>query len=231
MIIRAVVFDLDQTLYDRDATDTKAMRVYYSEHRDLFRPETTLEEATRAMIKGDHEGGHFGWPEILRVMNGENVFAKIPDAKEICHDFQALFALYGTLYPYTRTVLEQLMSMGLRTGLITNGNEIYQWGKIRGLGLGDCFDSILIGNNPETAKPHQEIFLEMAAKLRQVPTEMLYVGDHPVNDIDGSRKAGYTPIWVETMPWDFPEIAKPRHTIKNVSFLPQLVRELQGLGQ
>jgi putative hydrolase of the HAD superfamily len=230
MIIRAVVFDLDQTLYDRDETDRKAMRTYYREHRDFFRPETTLEEATRALIKGDHEGGHFGWTEIVRVMRAENVFANAPSATEICHDFQALFASHGTLYPYTIKVLEELKAMGLLTGLITNGNEVYQWGKIRGLGIEGCFDSILVGSVPETAKPHKEIFLEMARRLRQVPEEMLYVGDHPANDIDGSRKAGYTPVWVETMPWDFPEIEKPLHQIKNVSFLPSLIRELQNVG-
>ena len=57
--------------------------------------------------------------------------------------------------------------------------------------------------------------------------EMLYIGDHPLNDIDGSRNAGCIPVWVKTTGiWTFPEVKKPDLQVDTVKEIPQLIKQI-----
>ena len=56
---------------------------------------------------------------------------------------------------------------------------------------------------------------------------MVYVGDHPLNDIDGARKAGCVPVWVKTTGvWD-DEIATAPYEVDTVADIPALLAEIQ----
>ena len=219
MHIRGVVFDMDQTLYDRDASDAVVMGAYYDAHRSLFTAACTKEDAVRAMQKSDRAGGHFGWERIVDLLVGEGVCARRPDVHAICTFFQEGFARYGVPYPETMDTLEELHRMGLKVALITNGNPVLQRQKISHFGFDTVCDAIAIGGKPE-----KRVFLDMAETLGAKPGELLYVGDHPLNDIQGSRDAGYVPVWIRTMPWDYPEVERAPWEIGNVSELPCLIR-------
>ena len=66
----------------------------------------------------------------------------------------------------------------------------------------------------------------MARSLGIKTGEMLYIGDHPLNDIDGSRKAGCVPVWVKTTgTWTFPEIEKPELQVETVKEIPELIKK------
>jgi FMN phosphatase YigB (HAD superfamily) len=57
----------------------------------------------------------------------------------------------------------------------------------------------------------------------------MYVGDHPINDIDGSRNAGYTPVWVKTTGyWCFEEIPRAEYEVETVAEIPDLVAQING---
>jgi hypothetical protein len=59
--------------------------------------------------------------------------------------------------------------------------------------------------------------------------ELMYVGDHPINDIDGSRNAGYTPVWVKTTGyWCFEEIPRAEYEVETVAEIPDLVAQING---
>jgi len=219
MTLKGIVFDLDQTLYDRNATDLLAMAAYYASHRESFAEDCSLQKAQSAMLIADHDNGHFGWNRILDSLKAQGLFKTAPSADDICSCFQEQYALHGVLYPSTLPMFEGLKELGLKTGLITNGKTDGQMGKVKGMGLERCFDRICIGCDKATAKPHPDLFLEMAGNLGCKPEELLYVGDHPVNDIQASRLAGYTPIWIRTMPWDYPEVEKPELQIDDLSEL------------
>ena len=60
------------------------------------------------------------------------------------------------------------------------------------------------------------------------PHEAMYVGDHPTNDVEGSKKAGLTAVWIPYVR-PFPDgVTPPDHTIEALSEIPDLLARLNG---
>ncbi|CAG7618222.1 HAD family hydrolase [Paenibacillus allorhizosphaerae] len=49
---------------------------------------------------------------------------------------------------------------------------------------------------PSSFKPNATFFERLLSKLKLGPHEVVYVGDSPVDDIEGSAQAGIRNIWV-----------------------------------
>jgi putative hydrolase of the HAD superfamily len=62
-------------------------------------------------------------------------------------------------------------------------------------GLAACFDTILISGELGYRKPHLFVFDELARKLGTEKENILFTGDDPEPDINGSYKAGLHPVW------------------------------------
>lgn len=57
-------------------------------------------------------------------------------------------------------------------------------------------------------------------KLKLRPEECIYIGDHPVNDIEGAAKAGMETIWIKVnQPWREGLQAKPLYSIDKLNEL------------
>jgi len=63
-------------------------------------------------------------------------------------------------------------------------------------GVLDLIDADLYSSELAWTKPHPEAFRAAAAALGVAPTEAVYVGDRPFEDIHGSQLAGMRAIWV-----------------------------------
>jgi len=85
------------------------------------------------------------------------------------------------------------------------------------LGFEELFDHIIVCGELGVEKPELLPFEEMSRVLGIPPSQLMYVGDHPLNDVDASRRAGYIPVWVRTTgSWEFPELPLPRHRVNAV---------------
>jgi putative hydrolase of the HAD superfamily len=130
-------------------------------------------------------------------------------------------------YDFAIPVLKEIKNMGIKIALITNGTPELQYFKIKSLDMEDCFDEVIVSGETPYEKPDERIFQLMAEKLGIKTSEMLYIGDHPLNDIDGSRNAGCIPVWVKTTgTWIFPEISKPDLQVETVEEIPQLIKKI-----
>lgn len=69
-------------------------------------------------------------------------------------------------------------------------------------------------------KPDPRIFEMALKKLGLNPEECIYVGDHPINDIQGASKVGMETIWIKVnQPWIESIEAKPLYQISTLSEL------------
>ncbi len=227
-MIKGVVFDLDHMLYDRDGCSRAAMDTFYRCFPERFMPGVSREAARELMIQAEHRAIYGGWSAIVAELRRLGVLRESGFTDHDVMDFfQCHYIDHMVPFPFTKPMLDRLRGMNLRLGLITNGNPFYQQKKIAALHYEDEFDSILIGSDPSTAKPHSAIFLQMAELLRCQPSELIYAGDNPVNDVDASRRAGYVPVWVRTItPWQFPEIPECDLQVDTVAEIPDLVEAL-----
>ena len=224
-MIKAAVFDLDHTLFDRYGTIRKiapdivaSFDVAVGITSDIFAEE---------LIFADKQFVHKGWRNIHAYLVEKNIFKTNPTYEEYAQNVLKCFKTTTVKYDFAIPVLKEIKGMGIKTALITNGTPELQYFKLKSLELDSCFDEIIVSGETPYEKPDKRIFELMAEKLGIETNEMLYVGDHPVNDIDGSRNAGCIPVWVKTTgTWIFPEVEKPELQVETVEEIPDIIREI-----
>ncbi len=224
-MIKAAVFDLDHTLFDRYST-LALVAGRFCEQFSLTE-KATPEAIARELIYADKQYVHLGWQKIHRHLIDCGFFKTEPTFEEYRDFILSQFHNFAVPFPFTLPMLAELKEMGIKTGLITNGRHSLQYDKLKMLGLTDSFTSIIATGDIGVHKPERGPFDIMAARLGLKAEEMLYIGDNPLNDVEASRRAGYIPVWVRTTgTWVYPEIEKPELQVDDVSVIPELIRRL-----
>lgn len=224
-MIKAAVFDLDHTLFDRYGTIRKIAPqiVAALDVAEGVTEEILAEELSYA----DKQFVHKGWKKIHEYLIDKNMFRVAPTYEEYAECVLKSFKTTTAKYDFAIPVLKEIKNMGIKTGLITNGSPELQNFKLMSLGMTDCFDEIIISGETHYEKPDARIFQLMARSLGIKTSEMLYIGDHPLNDVEGSRNAGCIPVWVKTTgTWVFPEIEKPELQVETVKEIPDIIRKI-----
>jgi putative hydrolase of the HAD superfamily len=199
-MIRAVLFDLDGTLYDRDAAIVRVAELQF----DAFRTELGIDKrlfVDRIVELDDH--GHNRTPRLHHALAEELGFG--PDLADRLEDF------FRFRYPSECRIsedgidtLRRLRASGKKLGIVTNGPTTWQSRKIDCMGIADFFDSIVISETEGIRKPDRRIFERALERCGSVASESLFVGDHPEIDIQGAREAGLIPVWKALPYWQVP---------------------------
>lgn len=101
-------------------------------------------------------------------------------------------------YPDARMVLESIRSSGLLTGLLTNAPYPIdlRHTELEGVGLLDLFDVKVSAEDVRYKKPNPRAFLAVTERLNVKPEEAVYVGDLLRDDVMGSQSAGLKAVWI-----------------------------------
>ena len=174
-MIRAVVFDLDDTLYPEISYAEDGFRKAAAVLEGLYGVKNAYQKI-RTLFDEDRQG------VFDRLCRSEALPEKaVEDAVDTYRNNQPEKLEF---YPKTKDVLQYLRQNGLKTGIITDGRPFSQRAKIRALGAEAYFDAIIVTDEigREYRKPHPRAFEEMARKLNVRMEEMMYVGDNPQKD-------------------------------------------------
>ncbi|WP_042374767.1 HAD family hydrolase [Streptacidiphilus neutrinimicus] len=113
------------------------------------------------------------------------------------------------LYPDVRDSFQALHDAGLWVGVA--GNQTARvGGLLRALDL--PVDAIGVSGEWQVAKPSPEFFATLATWAERVPGEILYVGDHPANDIAPAQAAGLKACHLRRGPWGYLWADQPEAT-------------------
>ena len=226
-MIKAAVFDLDHTLFDRYATLRKLIETASLDELP-FRAELTKEEMADALIACDKAYVHLGWSKIREALGKMGVLKDdVPEEGFFQAYIAPLFHRHAVPFPFTYSMLEELRGMGIFTGLITNGAHELQSTKLKLLGLEPYLDLVVISGDTGYHKPDRGVFDYFLERVPFAPEEMLYIGDHPLNDVHGSAQVGMIPVWVKTTGnWTLPDIPKPELQVDTVEEIPAIIRRL-----
>ena len=223
-LIKAVIFDLDHTLFDR----YKTLRAIVKPLRELLPIDPTLsdDEVGDIMVNADKTCVYYGWDRVREhIVNETKLFTEKIDGHDYSNAVFKCFEDVAVPFPFTLPMLEELKNAGYILGLITNGLPGLQEKKLKMLGLDGIFDRVLVTGQYGCPKPSIKPFEMMAEWLNLDPREMMYVGDNPVNDIEPSRAAGYVPVYVNTVgAWARPDIEECELQVETVAEIPEVVR-------
>jgi putative hydrolase of the HAD superfamily len=185
---KAVVFDLDDTLYSEREYVRSGFRAVgaWAEDR-LGLSEAIVRAELQALFDAEFRGDTFQW-WLSEQGLPESLLA------EMVRIFRTHTPRI-VLSPDAEQVLDELKP-GYRLGLITEGRRENQQAKIRALGLERWFSAVVILGEEEGAewKPSRKPFDRMLGMLSVAGGEAVYVGDNPRKDFRGAREAGMATI-------------------------------------
>ena len=204
MSIRAVIFDLDNTLTHRDLT-VQAYTRYLTQHfSEQLLPQQ--EQQLLAIIRRIDRGGYpikeqlthgsIG-ASVAYAMQQELTWHQVPDLDVLTAFWFEKFGACAVAMPQLYAMLNQLRSEGYRLGIISNGGHETRLKIIQGLDVEHYFEHIVSSGSFGLSKPQPEIFQYTVAQFGLKPQQCVYVGDHPINDIEGANHAGLHSIWIE----------------------------------
>ena len=198
-MIKAVIFDLDGTLLDRDSSlaafvDEQHNRL--AEHlqhipKDYF---------SKRFIELDARG--YVWKDRVYQQLIEEFEIKGIDWQTLLEDYVTNFKYHCVSFPNLHDMLENLAIKFIRLGMITNGRGQFQLDNILALEIEGYFEKILISEWEEMAKPDPAIFRKALASLGVSAEEAIYIGDHPKNDIQAAKALGMKTIWKKDRQWN-----------------------------
>lgn len=187
--MRAILFDLDGTLLNRDAT----LRAFCKAQCEKFQLPMTIDQYVERMVKLD-ENGYVRKEIVYAQLANENDFSKELE-QLLFEDYMNHFQDFSVPFEGLHETLEELKQQQLMLGLITNGRHVGQLASIKALDIEAYFDVILISESEGLAKPETAIFERALSLLQVMAHESCYVGDHPINDIEAARNVGLKTIW------------------------------------
>ena len=228
-MIKAVLFDLDCTLYDRDEAYVNLLDTFKRYFADRLTKELDDDTLLRLLCRCDRVGSYLnrGWAGILEKQIEAGLWTDAPTADELLDFIHAHFADAVRPWPDAAPLMETLKKQGYKLGLVTNGPEDFQTEKAKRIGLFDCFDCVLTSGAEGRAKPHPQIFAHALQLLGCDPEEAVFVGDSPVADVCGARGVGMHAVWMRYYDlWPEP-YAKPAYSIARLAELPAVLSEIE----
>lgn len=230
--IQAVLFDLDNTLTHRDLTAQAyscSLAEYYASAFAQVEPEKII-EIVRRIDNGGYPKkellthGSIGASAAYALLQ-ELSWLNPPSIDELAQFWFSQFGRCAVEMPDAKQVLEQLKSQGYQLAIVSNGGHDTRLNTIRGLGIADYFEEIISSGLVGFNKPQPEIFQITAQRLGVLPEHCLYIGDHPINDIQGAKNAGMHALWMQGFHPDAEEIQY------KIQQLPEIFTHLQRLNQ
>jgi putative hydrolase of the HAD superfamily len=221
-MIKALLFDLDGTLLNRDASVHKFINNQYDRLRKFVGhiPKDTY--ITR-FIELDCRG--YVWKDqVYQQMVSEFYIINLK-WEDLLQDYLERFKDSSVPFPNLKEMLEELKLHDFKLGIITNGKGQFQYDNIKALGIEHYFSAILISEWEGIKKPDPKVFKRGLQQLQVLPDECIFVGDHPNNDILAAKKLGMKTIWKKDQQWNHVEAD---YIINDLNEIPLLLKKGDG---
>lgn len=206
---QAVLFDLDDTLYDHlhsarhglvelshrhpamQGVSVRELEERYSEalesiHKRLLRGEVTQTEARTARMQ-----------QLFGSFNLDiDAETAISEYQQFRRDYDSACQVVNG----THALLDHLRTMGVRLAVVTNNLVSEQVPKLKQLDLDRYFEVVSISEAVGVAKPDPYIFEITLQKLSLKNDQVVMVGDSLSSDIAGATAANIRSVWLNRRP-------------------------------
>lgn len=210
-MIRAVLFDLDNTLVDflrmKRLASGEAARAMVAAGADFpFGPDEAGERLYAHYLDHGIESDDafttfLAAHNRARLAYGQNVHDRILAAG--VQTYVRAKELFLQPYPGVRRTLVELVRRGLRLGVVTDAPRLKGWMRLQHLGLAEFFDVVVAFDDTSQRKPDPAPFRAAIDVLGLKPLEVLFVGDWPERDVAGAKAVGLRTC--------FARYGRPRH--------------------
>lgn len=224
MVIKGVVFDMDDTLYlERDYVKSGFRAV--ARHVADVADEASVFTSMWSMFESGVRGNTF-----------DLITQEFP-AIENHHEIAELVEVYRIhqpdiqIMPEMRALIDGLRGNGLPLGVLTDGPLVSQQAKANALGVGELVNRVIFTDalGRENWKPSTAGFQLLSESLNVDHNGLVYVGDNPVKDFIAPKELGWMSIRLR-LPGQLREseesvdkASAPSHEVSSVQALGELL--------
>ncbi|MEM4662638.1 MAG: TIGR02253 family HAD-type hydrolase [Candidatus Diapherotrites archaeon] len=227
-MIKAVVFDLDNTLVDfmrmKRAASEAAVRAMIESGLQISE-ENGIKILFEMYEKYGMENQNI-FDKFIKEVHGKLDYAML--AKAIVAYRRVKFGYLAT-YPNTRKTLVRLKEMGIRLGIVSDAPIKQAWLRLAEMNLCEFFDVVVARGPKGKMKPHSIPYKKAIRALGVSPKEILFVGDNPSRDILGAQKLGIKTVLAKYGQVIKDSSVKPDFEICDISELVGIVERLNSI--
>lgn len=234
MTVRAITFDLDDTLWPVApviARAERAMHAWLAMHCPAVtaRYDTAGLRTLRQRIGEQHPHLAHDFSALRRRSLEHALHEHGYDGEHVAGAFEVFYSTRQQvrLFDDALPTLERLRAV-YRLGSISNGNA-----DLALIGLNHLFGVRVHARDLGRAKPSPEIFHAACERLDCEPGEVLHVGDDPNLDVAGARAAGMRVAWLNRHGDPWPGAAPAPVTLRRLGDLTRVLDTgaVAGLNQ
>jgi putative hydrolase of the HAD superfamily len=237
-LYKAVVFDLDGTLYPNSrlyfrlityALKNLRFLIAFDKARCFYRKnqersgikETGGKSNKEGFLKIDAAEGHDFYSTqaalVAKILRAEPEAVKERIEKQIYRGWEPYFH-HVKLYSGVRETLEAFRSAGLKLGLLS---DFPPEAKLKNLSADSYWDTVLCTERFGVLKPDTLPFLKMAQALELDPRQILFVGNSLRYDINGAKKAGMSAALIRRTP--FGSSGSQKNRVGDAGYSPDFI--------
>lgn len=231
-MIKAVIFDIDNTLYDYDAAHALAWAAlcdYAKNHLNMDYERFSQHQAEAARIVEEHLGAACAALHDrtlrLQILLEENDLP-LYHALNMSELYWDRLLQAAEPNPGAASCLSELKQEGYLLGIGTDMTVEYQLKKLFKLQLLPYFDFVVTSEEANVEKPDCKLFQLCAQKAGVSPQECLFIGDNINKDILGAINAEMHALWYHPSNGSPPE----HHGIDRIDSFDQITDVLTQLN-
>lgn len=233
-MLKAVIFDLDDTLYTDWETCHQAgldeVGAYGALRLGLPKEEMMrcfLNGRARAYQQLGDTGSAHNRTLYAKFGLEEQGINPILHAKNL-HDtyWRGVFRTM-VLEPAVPRLLTDLRAAGVRTVVCTNMMADIQMRKLVELGLDDAFDCFVASEEVGADKPAPAVFQYTLNNVGCTAEDAIMIGDSYAHDIEGAHRSGLRSLWINRKSAPVPEGGQPpTYAVRSMEQAAEIVRDL-----
>lgn len=222
----AVLFDLDDTLFDRDRARDRFFSFLLNSYFPDLKPEGAAWSERMDTLRGLDRGGRGSKAAIHDDLFGERPVMPVTAFVEL---MRSRLASYMSWSDGAETLLRCLQARKHPMAVVTNGSKS-QRDKIEALEASRYFEAVLISEEVGIAKPDPRIFRQALSRLNTVPGRAVFVGDSMEHDIAGARNAGMMTVYIKKVKAECADDASCDLVVSDLRELSDLVIGLDAFN-
>ncbi|MGI6244786.1 MAG: HAD family hydrolase [Pseudochelatococcus sp.] len=192
MSVSAVMFDLDETLFNR----SDSLRAFV-ENQFSGR---ALGNLGNLRAVGDRflaldRRGRTSKREVYDALLAETGFPDSAASATLFDDYETNAWRFARAFDGMAELLSWLANSGRRTAIVSNGQTHIQLRSLLALNLDRLVNTYLISEQEGCRKPEPAIFRRAAERLGVSVVDCVFVGDSPEADMIGARSLNMKTIW------------------------------------
>jgi putative hydrolase of the HAD superfamily len=225
-MIRAVLFDLDNTLTDFVKMKDGAILAGIEAMVDMGLPLTPDEARQRIYAIYDREGieDQHVFDHFLRAIYGD-----VPPAVLAAGiiGYRRARDSHLVLYPHVQSTLVALLRRGVRLAVLSDAPSLQAWQRLHHLSLQHIFEFVITFDDTRERKPSPAPFRRALEQLGLPAAQVLMVGDWPERDMRGAAALGIRTVYARY--GDIHRVG-PSGADREIDDIAQLVEIVDALG-